>query len=1349
MRQNFTNLMLLLAMFLIAGTDMVNAQTMTDSWTATPTWNTLSYYRGFDAGNNRIYVGGRPGGTASVEVLNALTGETIKSLDNTGILNLTFDLADAEFSEDGSILAAPLTTNASSETGWGAGYFTIYRWADEMSEPEPFIVYQGAGRVDMFTVAGDVSDDAIVMGGISSTRTVWAYQITDGVIGEVTEISLDETISTSSISVAHPAGLTLDDGFWYNNDAITPTLCDDTGGIVGAIPIELFEGNNGQMKVFTYDSKDYLLVVDAGKAKLINITGKAPTELTVDDIVYTTAGVYNINQDVAFRIGADGSLAIYSFSANNGLYAGSTEAAPAASDPVLDGFTLVDQVLTATYTYGDLNNDLEGASEIKWYIADDAEGTNKTEIVANAGNTTYTVVAGDLEKYISFSVLAVAATGTPSEPSYLVESSLEGPVAAADAKVPVASDLVITGPIAVDEVLTGSYTYTDENSDPEGESILKWYSADDAAGTNKVELATATLEYKLLPADANKFILFEVTPVASSGVLLQGETVMVASDSAVFFPAFLPVASDLTISGREEVDGTLTASYAYSDLNGDEEGSTMLKWYRADDIAGTNKVEIATDTLMYMPVVADVGKFILFEVTPVTVGGESGDPVFIATGEIAAKPAPEAPVASEVMVHGLPETGVVLYGSYTYSDRTDDPEGVSIHKWYTADDAAGTNATEITEAAGSYVLLITEAMLGKHIAYEITPVATIGDLLEGDPVMVVTADASIASTNDGDFDRAWIRAGKAEATAEYIGAGSTERGFAIGADHIYVASRNGGTKLLVIDKDNGGLVSTMNTEGMDVGLFKISDVEVSADGQILACPLQLDASTEAFVVYKWTDELASPTKFIEFTSTAAMRLGDKFTVVGDVSGDAVIYAVSSAGNMVVRWVVTGGIVDVGTEITLENVTSVGSTPAAAPLSMSADSDFIVDGRGFQAQIFDKDGMYLSALEEVGQSGNQSNSPNVFYYKGRTLAAFHQKNDVGQWNILVKDITSVPHITVGESEVLSTANQELGGVHVEADDEFFHLYMLSANYGIARFQGMLVLPEAEYAETNEAGDAFMLWFNKNMTDSVGNSTGWTVMVNDAAVMVDTVYGTGTDPEILTLELASAVAEGDVVTVAYDGTGTVTAFDGMPLNAFDAMTVVNIVGAAAPTATDVTVTGDLLVGSNLTGTYVYSDANGDVEEGSTFQWYSASDATGSDALKLLGERDVVYTVGEDVNGLFVAFEVTPVTASGGMNYLVGMPVMSDFVMVTTVGTELDHALTLKAYPNPVRTLLTVDNCSNYSNLTMVDVTGKVQLHMETLNENRLELNMEEINNGVYFLRLTSNEGESEVLRIVKVQ
>jgi hypothetical protein len=1289
-----------------------------------------------------------------MHVINAHTGEEARMMSVEGVEALTFALVNAEYSEDGSILACPLTLHANIESGWGSGYFTIYRWENEDSDPEPFIVYSekdlrlGEG----LTVIGDVTDDAVIMAGASGVRTVLRWIITDGVIGDVEEITLPETVNTGIVATACPTGLTAADGFWYNNASSQPVLCNADGTVVGEIPAEVVSAASGQIRLFSYDSKDMMLVADTGRAVLIDITGKQPGDITIDDIVTFTKGVANSSQlaGADYRIGADNSLAIFSFSSANGLWASATEAAPVASDLKLDGLTLIGESVSYNYTYGDLNGDIEDNTEIKWYLSDDEAGTNKTEILEAAGRTGYILQEADLLKYISYSILPAAATGLSSHPSFLVESPYFGPVIPADARAPIATDVAITGAIAVNEELTGSYTYSDENDDLEGESIIQWWTADDDQATNLMEIASASgsLSYTVMPDDAGKYILFSVTPVAQTGVLLTGDIVIATSDSAVFLPEFLPVASDLAITGREEVAGILTGTYNYSDLNGDEEGETLIKWWRADDAEGTNKTEVASDTLIYTLVAEDEGKFIILEVTPVTVDGETGDPAMVATGQIAPKPAPEAPVATDVMVHGIPEVGAVLYGSYTYTDRTDDPEGATVFKWYTADDAAGTNKAEIS-GANKYAYLVTEDVIGKHIIFEVTPVATIGELLEGDPVMVGTEVAATASTNDGAFERVWLRAAKLEGVPEYIGTGSTERGFAAGTDHLYIASRKDGTKLLVVDKADGSLVGEMNTEGMDVGLFKISDVEVSADGQILACPLQINAMNEPFVVYKWEDELAAPTKFIEFTSAEAMRLGDKFTVIGDVSSDAVIYAAASAGTKVIRWVVTGGIVDAGTVIELEGTTSIGSTAAAGPFGETAESNFIVDGRGFQAQIFDKDGNYVGALEGIGQSNNQSNSPNVFYYKGRTLVAFHQKNDAGQWNVIVQDITGDTHITVGSSEVLSDANQELGGVHVQVDEDYFHLFMLSANQGLAYWKGMLELPTFSYAETNEAGTEIHVRFSKNMPDSVGFTTGWTVLADDSEIVVDTLYGTGTDPDVVTFVLETAIAEGQTVTIAYDGTGSVVAFDGMPLNAFEAQTVVNTVGAEAPVASDVTITGEGRVGSELVGNYTYTDANGDVEEGSTYQWWYASDAAGSDKLKLLGENSTTYTVTEDVAGKYVAFEVIPVTATGGEDYLVGEPAVSDFMFIIGVGIDDDFASQVKVYPNPVADVLTIDNCSDVQTITLIDLSGKILMSKTNMGENNVKIDMNAYQKGMYILKLTGENGAARIESIVKTK
>ncbi|OFX40289.1 MAG: hypothetical protein A2W95_19410 [Bacteroidetes bacterium GWA2_40_14] len=1324
-------------------------QTFTELWRVSETANGggwMHYYRGIAYGNDHLYVAGTLGSSTFVQtnqlvrVIDIYTGETLDTLDNTGVTPYGYGLRTVQVSDDGSILAANMTLDASA-----AHPVVIWRWKDEFSQPDSFTCLKVAGRVDMFTVVGDVTKNAVIMAGVNGNSKVTRRIITDGVIGDETVISLIGLPSTGSITNVCPTGVGATDKFWYNNTAISPILYNADGTMVGQIPAALFTaGTTGTMKNFTYNEKEYLQVADSGFSRLIDITGKLPQDLTINDVVFSNpASVNNIYQDVDYRIGEDGSLSLYSFSEVNYISAMVTEAAPIAMDLLMTGFAMVDSLAQVTYTYVDINGDAEGLSLYSWYLSDDDQGTNKTKV--GTGNS-YTFNYEDLNKYVSFDVLAVALTGTAYDSANLVMSEYFGPVTASAHK-PTAADLAITGDASVYSILTGSYTFADEDDDLEGESILKWWKADDASGTNAVQIAADTNMYKVMPTDTAKFIIFSVIPVSQSPNFSQGDSAAVATAEEVIFPAFAPEASNVDISGIEEVSRILSGAYTYSDLNLDIEGATELKWYRADN-ATAEKAVVASDTNRYELVAADEGKIVFFGVKPVTELGEVGTEVFDTTGVIAPKPAEAPPVAQNVTLKGNAEVGVLLSGTYTYFDYTDDAEGETIIKWYVADDATAANKTEITGAAGKQTYLVPEQYLGKYFVFEVTPVALTGGLLVGTPVLDTTIAATVADANDGDFERVFIGAAKSNTLPYYMAAtGSVERNFAIGDEHIYIASRNGGTRLYMLDKTDGSYIGEMNTEGMDIGLFKISDVEVSADGQILACPLQINASTEPFVIYKWENELAAPVKWIEYTATEALRLGDKFTVVGDVSDEAVIYAVASAGSKVVRWAVTGGVVGEPTVIALEGTTSVGSTPAAYPYSVSAESNFIVDGRGFQAQIFDKDGMKVGALEGIGQSNNQSNSPNIFYYKGRTMVAFHQKNEASKWNIIVQDITSIPHVTVGVSEVLSDANQELGGVHVEVDDEFFHLYMLSANNGIARFKGLLELPTIQYAETSTDGNMLHAWFSKNMTDSVGFATGWTVMVNDAQVAVDTLYG-GTGDNELAFELASAITEGQVVTINYDGSGTVVSFDGMPLGAFEsAFNVVNIVGADVPTASNVSIVGNPYKDSTLIGNYTFADLDGDLEGASEYQWWYASDENGTDKLKVLGGTNKTYVVEADYNGKYLAFEVTPVSATGGMDYLVGEPAMSTFVKVLVVGIGQDAMSAIAVFPNPVNRQLTITDTRNIVTVQVIDYTGRLVMTQNNQGENELSINVSSLQPGVYMVQLVDTNNQTFVRKIVK--
>ena len=99
---------------------------------------------------------------------------------------------------------------------------------------------------------------------------------------------------------------------------------------------------------------------------------------------------------------------------------------------------------------------------------------------------------------------------------------------------PFAYNLAIQGNLAVGETQTGSYTYEDINSDPEGISLYRWFRADSLTQVIPDTIpGAAALNYIITAADSGKYIAFEVTPIAVSGITLIGDPVRKWSDSKV------------------------------------------------------------------------------------------------------------------------------------------------------------------------------------------------------------------------------------------------------------------------------------------------------------------------------------------------------------------------------------------------------------------------------------------------------------------------------------------------------------------------------------------------------------------------------------------------------------------------------------------------------------------------------------------------------------------------------------------------------------------------------------------------------------------------------------------------
>jgi hypothetical protein len=84
-------------------------------------------------------------------------------------------------------------------------------------------------------------------------------------------------------------------------------------------------------------------------------------------------------------------------------------------------------------------------------------------------------------------------------------------------------------------------------------------------------------------------------------------------------------------------------------------------------------------------------------------------------------------------------------------------------------------------------------------------------------------------------------------------------------------------------------------------------------------------------------------------------------------------------------------------------------------------------------------------------------------------------------------------------------------------------------------------------------------------------------------------------------------------------------------------------SAPVATNVIVTGARTVGQTLTAKYSYSDADGDLEGASTFEWWRGCNGM-SFCTKISGETGLTYNLQKEDEGAYIFFRVIPQSRTG---------------------------------------------------------------------------------------------------------
>jgi hypothetical protein len=168
--------------------------------------------------------------------------------------------------------------------------------------------------------------------------------------------------------------------------------------------------------------------------------------------------------------------------------------------------------------------------------------------------------------------------------------------------------------------------------------------------------------------------------------------------------------------------------------------------------------------------------------------------------------------------------------------------------------------------------------------------------------------------------------------------------------------------------------------------------------------------------------------------------------------------------------------------------------------------------------------------------------------------------------------------------------------------------------------------------------------------------------------------------------------------------------------------------APRVNSVSIEGTPEIGITLTGTYTYEDINGDLESGSTYKWYRADDAAGTNKAPIADMTTINYTLVEADFEKYVFFEVTPCTT---VEPMCGDPKEASIGPIYHTGINDQAADLIKMYPNPVNDMLIIENIKDVNSITVFNLTGQKLLEFNNLNTDKLNVNTSSLTKGVYFV------------------
>lgn len=185
---------------------------------------------------------------------------------------------------------------------------------------------------------------------------------------------------------------------------------------------------------------------------------------------------------------------------------------------------------------------------------------------------------------------------------------------------------------------------------------------------------------------------------------------------------------------------------------------------------------------------------------------------------------------------------------------------------------------------------------------------------------------------------------------------------------------------------------------------------------------------------------------------------------------------------------------------------------------------------------------------------------------------------------------------------------------------------------------------------------------NFVPPITTGTAGPLVGNNTANRVAGIGGTYTP--------ATPIATGTTIYLRWVDTDNTGSDAGVAIDNFSI--TLNVASNNAPVASNVNFSGSLITGSTLTGSYNYTDAEGDAEGTSTFRWFRSANASGTGAVAITTNgTSLTYVPGSSDVGQYLSFRVTPVAAT---NTLTGVEVASAFQGPIVAATNSSSTITV---------------------------------------------------------------------------